>query len=77
MATGISPLRSEDALLGMSLRTRSSAFSAEVVIAHAGDRRQEGLILTAWVTIMSFTFPRGQEAAQMTNVSELSQSVAG
>ena len=45
MATGISPLWGEDALLGMSLRTCSSAFSTEVVIAHAGDRRQEGLIL--------------------------------
>lgn len=77
MATGISPLWSEDALPGMSLRTCSSAFSAQVVIAHAGDRRQEGLILTAWVTIMSFTLPRGQEAARMTNVSALSQSIAG
>lgn len=77
MATGICPLWSEDALLGMSLRTCSSAFSTEVVIAHGGDKRQEGLILTTWVTIMSFTFPRGQEAAQMTNVSALSQSIAG
>lgn len=74
MATGISPLRSKDALLGMSLRTCSSAFSTEVVIAHAGDRRQERPILTAWVTIMSFTFPGGHEAAQMTNVAVLSQS---
>lgn len=77
MATGINPLQSEDALLGMSLRRCSYAFSAEVVIAQAGDRRKAGLILTAWVTIMSFTFPRGQEAAHMTNVSVLSQSVLG
>lgn len=76
-ATGTSPLRSEDVLLGTSLRTRSSASSAEVVIAHAEDRRQEGLILTTWVTIMSFTFPGGQEAARMTNVAALSRSVTG
>lgn len=48
-----------------------------MVIAHVGDRRQEGLALTAWVTVMSLACPRGREAAGVTNVSALSQGVAG